>query len=140
MNKLHLLPALALGALVFAGAAAPPKAPPEPPAGFALKGDARRGAPLFAKHCAICHGEGGHGDGRMAKSLKAKPRDFTDAERMAGISDWEVYLAIRDGGQAVGLSPVMFGWSRSLSDQQIHDLAAFVRTLSAKPSASSSRP
>lgn len=51
---------------------------------------------------------------------------------LAKRSDWEVYLAVRDGGQAIGLSPKMFGWGKALSDQEIRDMSAFVRSLAPK--------
>ena len=38
-------------------------------------------------------------------------------------------IAVRDGGQAIGLSPTMFGWGKTLSDQEIRDMCAFVRSL-----------
>ena len=44
-------------------------------------------------------------------------------------SDWEIYLTVRDGGQVIGLSPKMFGWGKALSDQEIRDMSAFVRSL-----------
>ncbi|MHC4490558.1 MAG: c-type cytochrome, partial [Planctomycetota bacterium] len=44
------------------------------------KGDKDRGAQLYAKHCAICHGPQGRGDGPAAYLLSPKPRDFTRGE------------------------------------------------------------
>jgi mono/diheme cytochrome c family protein len=35
------------------------------------------GAPLFARHCASCHGAGGRGDGPVAAVLKPPPADLT---------------------------------------------------------------
>ncbi|HJN11831.1 MAG TPA: cytochrome c [Pirellulaceae bacterium] len=35
--------------------------------------DAQR---LYLRHCSICHGESGRGDGRVADNLKPRPRDF----------------------------------------------------------------
>lgn len=40
--------------------------------------DLRLGKNLFQKHCAICHGSKGKGDGRFAKRLNPPPRAFTD--------------------------------------------------------------
>lgn len=44
------------------------------------KGDKDRAALLYAKHCAICHGPEGRGDGAAAYLLSPKPRDFTRGE------------------------------------------------------------
>ena len=104
-------------------------AAPPAPAGFQLDGDAANGKTVYDKRCALCHGATGDGQGKMAASLNPKPLDFTSKALMAKRSDWEVYLAIRDGGKAVGLSPTMFGWKGLISDQEIRDVAAYVRSL-----------
>lgn len=40
---------------------------------------ATRGAVLYGKRCASCHGPTGRGDGRAANGLRIPPRDFTSA-------------------------------------------------------------
>lgn len=47
-----------------------------PPAAAAQRA---RGAELFARHCAICHGESGRGDGLARELLFPAPRDFGHA-------------------------------------------------------------
>lgn len=108
-----------------AGTAAPT---PPPPSGFALKGDAGRGKALYASRCAICHGDKGNGQGQL-KGTNPKPTDFTDRAILAKRSDWELYRVIRDGGPAIGLSPQMMSWGKMMTDQEIRDTAAFVRSL-----------
>lgn len=104
-------------------------AAPPAPAGFQLGGDPANGKIVYDKRCALCHGATGDGKGTVAANLNPKPLAFTDKALMAKRSDWEVYLAIRDGGKAVGLSPTMFGWKGLISDQEIRDAAAYVRSL-----------
>jgi len=97
---------------------------------FKIKGDAAKGAETYKMYCATCHGETGKGDGVGAAALNPKPRDFTDKAIMATIPDSEVFKAIKEGGAAVGKSPMMIAWGMLLKeDQQIHDVAAFVRSL-----------
>lgn len=108
--------------------------PPEP-AGFQLNGDVERGRAVYLKSCATCHGPAGDGRGKLAASLKVKPKDFTAPETLARRSDWEVYLVVRDGGKVLGLSTAMFGFGKILSDQEIRDTAAFVRSLAPRRSA-----
>lgn len=119
-----------LYALALAGAAGLSAfaAPPEP-AGFKLNGDVERGRQVFLKRCATCHGQAGDGRGTLSASLKVKPTDFTAQGALARRSDWEVYVVTRDGGQVLGLSTAMFGWGKLVSDQEIRDAAAYVRSL-----------
>ncbi|MHC4547392.1 MAG: c-type cytochrome [Planctomycetota bacterium] len=53
---------------------------PGTPPVTAQKDDTERGARLYAKHCAICHGTEGRGDGAAAYLLLPQPRDFTRGE------------------------------------------------------------
>lgn len=107
--------------MAFSAWAAPP---PEPP-GFKLKGDAKRGKPLYAANCALCHGETGNGRGTLP--LQPPPADLRVVTGKR--SDWELYVVVRDGGPVLGLSKQMLGWSKILSDQEIRDTAAYVRSL-----------
>lgn len=94
---------------------------------FELKGKASKGAKNYKRLCSACHGKKGNGKGVVAVSLNPRPKDFTDAKRMRKLSDQQIYKAIRDGGQAIGKSPVMVAWKSVLSDQEIRDVAAYVR-------------
>lgn len=106
---------------------------------FELKGTAAKGVQTYKTMCASCHGDSGAGDGVAAAALNPKPASFVDAKRAAAATDEYVYKMIRDGGAANGKSPLMVSWKASLSDEQIRDVAAFVRSLS-KPSAAAPAP
>lgn len=93
-------------------------------------GDAARGAALYATYCATCHGPRGEGDGPAAAGLDPKPARHSDAAYMGSLSDEHLFRVIKEGGAAVGKSPLMPPWGGSLSDAQIHDLVAFTRSLS----------
>lgn len=107
-------------------------AEPAPP-GFRLDGDAQRGQAVYARTCVLCHGEKGNGNGKLAAGLNPKPRDFTAPGLLAQRSDWDLYRVVRDGGQAIGLSSKMAGWSKVLKDQELRDVAAYVRSLAPPP-------
>ena len=121
--------AAGLGLLLLAGPVMSVLAAPPEPSGFRLNGDPQRGRAEYMQRCALCHGETGNGRGKLAASLTPQPGDFTTPGMLAKRSDWELYLAVRDGGQAIGLSPKMFGWGKVMTDQQIRDAAAYVRSL-----------
>ena len=44
-----------------------------------LTGNPKRGAHLYRRYCAGCHGEEGNGEGENARHLDPRPRDFTTA-------------------------------------------------------------
>lgn len=82
--------------------------------------------------CAKCHGTGGHGDGPNAATLSTKPRDFSDCATMRKISDDTVFRAIKGGGTAVNLPNDMPPWGQAFEDDEIKQLAAYVRTFCGK--------
>jgi len=87
---------------------------------------------LYDFYCTQCHGAGGKGDGvNVTKSFPVKPRSFTDAKEMEKLSDANLKNAIRDGGPALGKSPFMPPWGKTLSDTEIDALVAHLRQLCA---------
>ncbi len=86
---------------------------------YAQGGDANKGAQLFAKNCAVCHGD--RAEGRVGARLA---KDFP------GIRvDALLYETISNGVQG----SVMPAWSQAkggpLTDGEISDLVAFIRSL-----------
>lgn len=101
--------------------------------GFELKGDAKKGEAQFKTLCVSCHGEKGDGAGPAGAALTPKPTNFTDAANSARLTDEYVYKVIKEGGAAVGKSPLMISWSASLKDDELRNVAAYV--LAFKPGA-----
>lgn len=62
---------------------------------------------LYQMRCAICHGQNGKGDGAGAAALDPKPRDYTNKEWQASVTDEDLKKIITGGGQSVGKSPIM---------------------------------
>jgi mono/diheme cytochrome c family protein len=94
-----------------------------------LRGDAKAGAPIHAETCAECHGHDGKAE-VIVMHMDEPPRDQTDVEYMTTLNDMFLYLAICKGGDAVGRSLIMPGWGDVLTDQEIRDLVAWIRTFS----------
>lgn len=86
----------------------------------------------FATFCVLCHGKEGKGDGPSAATLATKPKDITDCARMNAIKDETVFTAIKEGGQAAGLSNDMPAWKEGMEDDEIRDLVAYIRGLCKK--------
>lgn len=93
------------------------------------KGDVAAGNVKYQQLCASCHGASGKGDGPAAKALNPKPRNHTDAEYMKTISDEYIAKITKLGGVAVGKSPLMPPWGGVLSDADLQNLVAFMRSL-----------
>lgn len=64
---------------------------------------------IFAGRCSPCHGANGAGDGVAAAALTPRPRNFHDATWQTSVTDAHIETIIREGGAAVGKSPVMPG-------------------------------
>ena len=98
-------------------------------AGASPTGNTAAGLDVHRANCAKCHGPGGKGDGPAGKLLKTKPADWTDKAKMSKMSDSDLFNVIKNGGGAVGKSKLMPAWGGKLSDQQINDVIAFIRSL-----------
>jgi|APIni6443716594_1056825.scaffolds.fasta_scaffold182547_1 mono/diheme cytochrome c family protein len=56
----------------------------------------------FMNNCAVCHGQSGKGDGKMAEVLKVAPSDLTVlSEKNGGIFPYDRVYAVIDGREAV---------------------------------------
>jgi mono/diheme cytochrome c family protein len=94
-----------------------------------LRGDPQRGKALHVENCAECHGADGRAE-VIVLHMDTPPKDQTDAAYMKTLPDAYLYLAICKGGEGVGKNFVMPAWGAYLSDQDIRDLVAWVRTFS----------
>ncbi len=94
-----------------------------------IRGDVERGAALHVKHCAECHGADGKAE-VIVMHMDTPPKDQSDAVYMKTLPDAYLYLAICRGGVGVGKNFIMPAWGDLLSDQDIKDLVAQIRTFS----------
>lgn len=127
----HILTLVGFGFLfLLGGCASEPEDPdlPPKPKGWKLAKATPDGELTYRMMCQTCHGENGDGKGPSAPTLPTSPRNFTDAAYMKTRSDWRLYLTISEGGGAVGLSSAMPSWKDALAEEQILQVAAFIRT------------
>lgn len=103
--------------------------------GRALPGDPLAGKRMYDTHCASCHGFAGEGDGPAAQLLWPRPRVHTDAAYMNARSDADLFLAIQQGGKAVGRSGLMPAWEDRFDALEVWALVAYVRSLAPPPPA-----
>ena len=98
--------------------------------------DATAGQILFEQHCVSCHGASGDGKGPATQDMDRNPRSFVTAEfKFDTDADWQrgtdadIANVIRLGATAYGGSPLMPPWGQVLSDEDIVDLVAYIRSL-----------
>lgn len=116
---------------VLAAMIAPPQnAVKKPPATAAIQPDVlARARHTYEERCASCHGVEGKGDGLGAFAIKPPPRDYTDPEWQASVTDDELAKAITQGGAAVGKSYMMpASYDLRGSADLIEGLVALVRS------------
>ncbi len=112
-------PARWLGAWLLAGLNATCVAAPEP------QGDAVVGRALFAQRCATCHGEKADGQSKLAQLLNPKPANLLVSQLDSAARN----RIVRNGGAAVGRSPVMPNWGAELSETELRNVIAYVASI-----------
>lgn len=121
-----VLAALALAACGGGAAVATPAPVPAEYAGVTspLGADAAAaGAEVFNTNCASCHGPQGHGDGPAGAALDPTPKNLPDLMPLVG--DDFLYWRINTGKEGTS----MVAWKGVLTDEQIWQVIAYVRTL-----------
>jgi len=115
--------------------APPPAKAPEAPSDpdTVIEADAELGKADYQIFCASCHGESGDGDGPVAQALNPKPVRHSDCAYMNPLTDDYLFKVIKFGGTSVGKSAMMAPLGGSLSDQQIRNVIAFIRSLANPP-------
>jgi len=105
----------------------------------ALAGDLAKGKETFKMYCVTCHGESGKGDGPGAQGLQPPPRDFTKGEFKFDANkngktgeDADLKAVISKGPAAFGGAPYMPAWEGTLTDADIDNVIAVIRSFKAK--------
>lgn len=96
----------------------------------AITPDPARGAPLFAQHCSVCHGDSGAGDGPAGIGLEPAPANLRDQARMDRLSLYDLFNTISLGIDGTD----MVAYADQLDDRQRWDLASYIAGLSADAS------
>lgn len=87
-----------------------------------------RGGLVYANYCVTCHGFNADGNGRAARLYNPRPANL----RMSDKNDAYFGLIIRMGGEPLGRSPFMPPWGAELTDEQMQDLVAYLRSINAR--------
>ena len=98
------------------------------------------GASWYHRHCSICHGKQGQGDGELAAVMWPRPRDFTGKNTESGRPFFKFRTAQGQGGELLpdeddlfrtisrGLTgTLMSGWDDQLSPEARWQLIAYIK-------------
>ena len=85
---------------------------------------ANSGRGIFMQNCAVCHGVTGRGNGPISSSMIKKPANFTRSYYGA-YTDALWYWRVKEGVAGTRMPR----WGRTLSEQQMGYLVAFLKTL-----------
>jgi mono/diheme cytochrome c family protein len=88
-----------------------------------------RGGVVFANYCVTCHGINADGNGRAARLYDPRPANLRASDK----NDGYMLLIIRNGGQALARSQFMPPWGGELTDEQMHDVVAYLRSINLRP-------
>jgi disulfide bond formation protein DsbB len=130
--KIKLLSVLMLAALLLAacGSSGPatPTLSPEAQKYASLSGDASRGETKFRTTCVACHGEQATGVPGLGKDLTTSTftADLPDAELAYFLS---VGRGTTDPLNTTGIAMLPKGGNPALTDQDLMDIVAFLRTI-----------
>src|SRR4029078_10016309 len=101
--------------------------------GRAQVGAQARGKAVYDKHCTECHGVDGKGDGPGASYVAPRPRDFSSGrykirstETGSVPTDDDLVNSVRQGLYGTAMP----AWDRILSDTDIQDVVAYIKSLS----------
>ncbi|MCD5987725.1 FTR1 family protein [Pseudomonas phytophila] len=91
--------------------------------------DPTRGAPLYAQHCSVCHGDAGAGDGPAGIGLEPPPSNLRDSARLDRLSLYDLYNAV-----GLGIAGTdMPAFADQLDERQRWDIATYIASFSAQP-------
>ena len=92
-----------------------------------LTPDPQRGAPLYAQHCSVCHGDTGLGDGPAGIGLEPAPANLRDTARMDSLSLYDLYNTLGLGIEGTDMP----AFADQLDERQRWDLASYIASFTA---------
>ena len=134
MTILALFTFFAVGSAYAGGKCPQPRKTKSAPANMVKmdktsKANVAKGKAIYLKTakpmaCKMCHGAKGDGAGKLGAALTPKPRNFTCAETMKGISAGQMFHVIKNGSKGTG----MVAHKKTLKDKEIWDVVKYIRS------------
>ncbi|MFK0085943.1 FTR1 family protein [Pseudomonas sp. NPDC090755] len=91
--------------------------------------DPSRGAPLYAQHCSVCHGDSGAGDGLAGVGLTPPPANLRSSERLDRLSLYDLYNTLGQGIEGTDMP----SFADQLDERQRWDLATYIAGFTTEP-------
>lgn len=82
---------------------------------------------IYQRHCSVCHGAEGKGDGPASRAFDPPPPDLSDPTNMGEMTDDELLQVLAAGRQS------MPAFQAVLEPEVLGELVEYLRELSAKP-------
>ena len=98
------------------------------PGAMAAQGDPEKARPIFNQMCAGCHGTQGNGQEGTKSGFVPRVPTLADKAYMASVPDDYLTMIIKKGGAYMGKIAAMPAWETKLSDEEINDIVALIRT------------
>lgn len=96
-----------------------------------LCADVDAGRQIYTSNCAVCHGAAGAPDAAspVVEGLGVLPANFSDPlfNSREPADDWK--MVIKHGGHAMGLAEQMPAQGEALTDEQIADVTAYIKSM-----------
>lgn len=101
-----------------------------PTSSAVLSASAAHGQQIFLQNCAMCHGDGGAGDGELAAAIRQRAgvrvANLTDRSEIARLGRPGIRRTVTVGGGHAGLSNLMPAWGGRLTPHEIEEVTDFV--------------
>ena len=91
------------------------------------KKDLKKGAKIYKKKCAKCHGSKGDGKGSSADGLKVAPTAFNAAGYMKKVKDGQLYWMTEMGSKGTDMEAFGKGTDANLSEKKIWEVIGYIR-------------
>jgi mono/diheme cytochrome c family protein len=90
--------------------------------------DPHNGKKIYDQMCAGCHGFRGDGGEGHRGGFSPHVPTLANKEYMAGVPDDYLVMIVKKGGAYMGKMATMPAWEKRLTDEEIRDIVAHMRT------------
>jgi mono/diheme cytochrome c family protein len=99
-----------------------------------------QGKRVFYNTCVWCHAEATPAGPSNRSNVTPTPPLFTDGETLNSLSDEFLQNVITLGGSAMGKSTMMPPWGRTLNEDDVRSVIAYIRAVAQPPYQPAARP